>query len=186
MQLGLGGFGGAQAILLPWLLRGAGAVEGLKSLKQARLTDPVTGLSWGVVRVYADPSTTQQTLPYAKRSQSPAPSVVAGKPEQQHGVAVGIKPPAKPAEGKPGQVCVNCGRWCWQVGATSNLKLSQAPWLGSMGGVASHLRVAAEWHPGFHSQPWERHGSFRNSWGRLKTESWYGNIAKRMLWERLW
>ncbi|GAB4820800.1 hypothetical protein N2152v2_007846 [Parachlorella kessleri] len=86
-----------------------GAVEGLKSLKQARLTDPVTGLSWGVVRVYADPSTTQQTLPYAKRSQSPAPSVVAGKPEQQHGVAVGIKPPAKPAEGKPGQVCVNCG-----------------------------------------------------------------------------
>ena len=91
-------------------------MEGLKSLKQARLTDPVTGLSWGVVRLYADPSTTQQPLPYPKRSQSPAPSTIAGKQQKlPAAAAVAAKPPAKPAEGKPEQVCVNCGKWCCRL-----------------------------------------------------------------------
>ena len=37
-----------------------GAVEGLAALKKARLTNPVTGQSWGVVRVYADPNRPMQ------------------------------------------------------------------------------------------------------------------------------
>jgi hypothetical protein len=32
-----------------------GAIEGLKSLKQARITDPATGHTYGLVRLYADP-----------------------------------------------------------------------------------------------------------------------------------
>lgn len=32
-----------------------GAIEGLKSLKQARITDPATGQTFGLVRIYADP-----------------------------------------------------------------------------------------------------------------------------------
>ena len=113
----------------------AGAVEGLKSLKQARLTDPVTGLTWGVVRVYADPSTTQQALPPTKRSQSPAPSAIAGKQQQQLSAgAVAAKPPAKLAEGKPGQVCVNCGKWCYRLGVRVDMNLLQGtPRLSSKG-----------------------------------------------------
>jgi hypothetical protein len=38
----------------PWPAA-AGAIEGLKSLKQARITDPTTGQSYGLVRLYADP-----------------------------------------------------------------------------------------------------------------------------------
>lgn len=38
----------------PWRAA-AGAIEGLKSLKQARITDPTTGQSFGLVRLYADP-----------------------------------------------------------------------------------------------------------------------------------
>jgi len=40
---------------IPALPSPAGAIEGLKSLKQARITDPTTGQSFGLVRLYADP-----------------------------------------------------------------------------------------------------------------------------------
>jgi hypothetical protein len=79
-------------------------VEGLKSLKKARLTDPVTGESWGVVRVYADPSTTHHK-PHAHAKHSPKQ-----QPQQQQPAApAAAKAPAKPANGKPGQTCANCG-----------------------------------------------------------------------------
>lgn len=40
----------------------AGAIEGLKSLKQARITDPTTGQSFGLVRLYADPGEPPATV----------------------------------------------------------------------------------------------------------------------------
>lgn len=66
-----------------------GAVEGLKSLKCARMTDPVSGVSWGVVRVYADPG--------AAPARQAKPAVVA-RP------AGGAR-----TSGAGGQTCVNCG-----------------------------------------------------------------------------
>lgn len=45
-----------------------GAIEGLKSLKQARITDPATGQSYGLVRLYADPG-----QPAAAAVAAPAP-----------------------------------------------------------------------------------------------------------------
>eukprot|EP00887_Chlorella_sp_A99_P002766 scaffold6.g2766.t1 len=71
-----------------------GAVEGLKSLKRARITDPLTGQPLGTVRVYADAGP-------SPRHARPAP-----RPRPPHGGGGGGAPP--PA-GRPGVVCANCG-----------------------------------------------------------------------------
>lgn len=62
-----------------------GAVEGLKSLKRARLMDPTTGRTWATVRVYADPAAPFNPKPAVKSS------------------------PRGAANSRPGQVCENCG-----------------------------------------------------------------------------
>jgi Zn ribbon nucleic-acid-binding protein len=87
-----------------------GAVAGLTSLKKARLSDPVTGESWGVVRLYADPSA------------APArPSRVAAKPRAGGAAAH--------AAGRPGQTCENCGTQqtpLWRKDRESGLMMCNA------------------------------------------------------------
>lgn len=71
----------------------AGAIEGLKSLKQARLTDPATGRSFGLVRLYADPGEPQPAA---------APKAAHHKPAKMHSHA--HRAGGGVAGGKPVQV----------------------------------------------------------------------------------
>lgn len=73
-----------------------GAVEGLKSLKRARITDGATGQPLGTVRVYADPAAPARARP-APSARSPA-----HKPRAPPGTHA-------PAPTRPGVVCANCG-----------------------------------------------------------------------------
>ena len=72
-----------------------GAIEGLKSLKQARITDPATGQSFGLVRLYADPGEPAATSAAAAAAHKPARHLAPA------GVAVvaykAAKPPAQRA-----------------------------------------------------------------------------------------
>ncbi|KAL4421697.1 hypothetical protein ABPG77_010641 [Micractinium sp. CCAP 211/92] len=74
-----------------------GAIEGLKSLKQARLTDPATGQSFGLVRLYADPGEPQ---PAAAHKAHHKPAKAHSHAHRGGGGAAG---------GKPAQSCFNCG-----------------------------------------------------------------------------
>lgn len=74
---------------IPCRPRAPGAIEGLKSLKQARITDPATGQSYGVVRLYADPGepahahaapAAAQPRPAPHPKPAPAPKHHAPKP----------------------------------------------------------------------------------------------------------
>lgn len=71
-----------------------GAIEGLKSLKQARITDPATGQSFGLVRLYADPG-------------EPPVAAVVHKPARP-GKAASHHRGGSTASGKPVQTCFNC------------------------------------------------------------------------------
>ncbi|KAL4457629.1 hypothetical protein ABPG75_012494 [Micractinium tetrahymenae] len=73
-----------------------GAIEGLKSLKQARLTDPATGQSFGLVRLYADPGEPHAAAVHKPAQHKPAKA----HPHPHRGGAAG---------GKPVQTCFNCG-----------------------------------------------------------------------------
>lgn len=75
-----------------------GAIEGLKSLKQARLTDPATGRSFGLVRLYADPGEPQPGA---------AHKAVHHRSHKAHSHAHCGGGGA--AGGKPAQSCFNCG-----------------------------------------------------------------------------
>jgi hypothetical protein len=75
-----------------------GAVEGLKSLKKARVTDPHTGLSWGTVRLYAD-----HEEPHDGRSGGGGG---AGRKQPRAASGGGA---ATTAQTRPGQCCANCG-----------------------------------------------------------------------------
>ena len=87
-----------------------GAVEGLKSLKKARITDPVTGQPLGTVRVYADPAVLRPVRPAGVR--------VPAKPRSAGGVAAASSGGVAPAhvatapvagDRRPGITCANCG-----------------------------------------------------------------------------
>lgn len=67
----------------------AGAIEGLKSLKQARLTDPATGQSFGLVRLYADPGEPQ---PAAAHKPHHKPAKAHSHAHRGGGGAAGGKP----------------------------------------------------------------------------------------------
>jgi transcription elongation factor Elf1 len=75
-----------------------GAIEGLKSLKQARITDPATGQSYGLVRLYADPGEPAAALAHPhKPAHKPARHANPRPSSHGHG------------GGKPSQACFNCG-----------------------------------------------------------------------------
>jgi hypothetical protein len=82
-----------------------GAVEGLAALKKARLTNPITGQSWGVVRIYADPSVGAAGMP----------STAARGPTNTARAATTAHPASRPraaaaaAASRMGQTCENCG-----------------------------------------------------------------------------
>lgn len=76
-----------------------GAVKGLAALKKARLVDPGTGQSWGVVRIYADPG---RSTPASRTAAAPAAgrsTVTAARPRAAATVAAS----------RLGQTCENCG-----------------------------------------------------------------------------
>ena len=76
----------------------AGAIEGLKSLKQARITDPATGQSFGLVRLYADPGEPAAAVAHThKPAHKPARHAHPRPSSHGHG------------GGKPSQACFNCG-----------------------------------------------------------------------------
>lgn len=77
-----------------------GAVKGLAALKKARLVDPGTGQSWGVVRIYADPG---RSTP---GSRTAAPSPAAGRSAVP---AARPRAAAAVAASRLGQTCENCG-----------------------------------------------------------------------------
>ena len=83
----------------------AGAIEGLKSLKQARITDPATGQSYGLVRLYADPgeppAAAHPHKPPAHHAHKAAAARHAHPRHSSHGHGHG--------GGKPSQACFNCG-----------------------------------------------------------------------------
>lgn len=86
------------------LLITAGAIEGLKSLKQARITDPATGQSFGLVRLYADPG--EPVAAAAGGVSRPARPAAAARPAKP---AVARAGGAAAGGGKPAQTCYNCG-----------------------------------------------------------------------------
>lgn len=81
------------------LCRCAGAIEGLKSLKQARITDPATGQSYGLVRLYADPGEPAAVAHPHKTAHKPAAARHAHPRPSSHGHG----------GSKPSQACFNCG-----------------------------------------------------------------------------
>jgi GATA zinc finger len=82
-----------------------GAVEGLAALKKARLTDPITGQSWGVVRVYADPSVGGAGNGTANVPTSRGPTNTA----RASNLASRPRASAAAAASRMGQTCENCG-----------------------------------------------------------------------------
>jgi hypothetical protein len=85
----------------------AGAIEGLKSLKQARITDPATGQSFGLVRLYADPGEPMAAEAAAGGVSRPARPAAAARPAKP--AAVARAGGAATGGGKPAQTCYNCG-----------------------------------------------------------------------------
>ena len=78
----------------------AGAIEGLKSLKQARITDPTTGQSYGLVRLYADPGEPAAASAHPHKAAHKPAAARHGHPRlSSHGHG----------GGKPSQACFNCG-----------------------------------------------------------------------------
>jgi len=82
-----------------------GAVEGLAALKKARLTDPITGQSWGVVRVYADPSVDAGNA----TAGVPAARGPTNTARASNGAASRSRASAAAAASRMGQTCENCG-----------------------------------------------------------------------------
>lgn len=82
-----------------------GAIEGLKSLKQARITDPATGQSYGLVRLYADPG-----QPAAAAVAAPAPRAARAAAAAPHKPAkhVAVRSGGGGPGGKSAQTCYNC------------------------------------------------------------------------------
>ncbi|KAL4540984.1 hypothetical protein Ndes2437B_g05383 [Nannochloris sp. 'desiccata'] len=88
---------------LPAVFDVDGAVEGLAALKKARLTDPLTGQSWGVVRIYADPSVGAGTAGV------PAARGLTNTARASNGAASRPRASAAAAASRMGQTCENCG-----------------------------------------------------------------------------
>ena len=78
-----------------------GAVKGLAALKKARLVDPGTGQSWGVVRIYADPGRSTPGLRTAVQPTRTTTAVVPSAPRPRAA--------ATAAASRMGQTCENCG-----------------------------------------------------------------------------
>jgi len=86
-----------------------GAVEGLAALKKARLTDPITGQSWGVVRIYADPSVGAGTGTAGVPAAAAARALTNTVRASTGGAASRHRASAAAAASRMGQTCENCG-----------------------------------------------------------------------------
>jgi hypothetical protein len=82
----------------------AGAIEGLKSLKSARVTDPLTGQSFGTIRLYADPSI---TAPLHIAADAAAATLASAAVPVAAPMLLPRAAKAVPG-GKLGQTCENC------------------------------------------------------------------------------